>query len=339
MALSRNVAIVAPGTWEQGDGPRGLLRAVTDRLDSNFWRYYYARGPFSFGPINSQDPAAPSYNESVAEAVGSACSIYRYETDFGRRDRNVAFIGYSQGEEIIARAVAQLQSEGIAHRIKWYHGFGGPCRPKGMTFHLGNVLAFEGISDFRIPSVFGIDAFWYGFEQDMYTNANPDSFLHLGYDAFTDLQLHNPLLMAQKIFEAIQKGLLQELFLRREAGQVVVPAGLGSGLGTLTSLLSGNGGGSFGPALGLGANSGLLGRLLNGVLTPGGGMLGALATAGNPFAVANLITKTVNTVNQVNTFQQTNAHSWYADRAHPIKGTMTAADHSVNHLNYWGARL
>ena len=266
MALSRNVAIVAPGTWEQGDGPRGMLRSVTDRLEPNWWSTYYARGPFSFGPINSQDPNAPSYAESVAQAVGSACAIYRFETDFGRRDRNVAFIGYSQGEEIIARSVAQLQSEGIAHRIKWYHGFGGPCRPRGMTFHLGNVLAYAGISDFRIPTTWGIDAFWYGFEADMYTNANPDSFLQLGYDAFTDLQLHDPVLMARKMLEALQRGLLQELFLKREAGQVAIPAGFGTGLGSLTSLLAGTGGGTLGPTLGLGPTSGLLGELLSGVL-------------------------------------------------------------------------
>ena len=54
--------------------------------------------------------------------------------------------------------------------------------------------------------------------------------------------------------------------------------------------------------------------------------------------MAGLLTRAANTFIQLTAFLQTNAHSWYADPAHPIKGTMTATDHSVNHLNYWGAR-
>ncbi|AJE32500.1 putative peptidoglycan-binding domain-containing protein [Corynebacterium humireducens NBRC 106098 = DSM 45392] len=59
---------------------------------------------------------------------------------------------------------------------------------------------------------------------------------------------------------------------------------------------------------------------------------GAVATPAN-------LAKTINTAEAMMRYQNENAHGRYNDPSYPIFGGRTALGHSINHLNYWGARI
>jgi hypothetical protein len=73
-------------------------------------------------------------------------------------------------------------------------------RGRGRTFHLGNQLAYEGISGDNIVNSGAIDWFDYCLPGDVYGNADiHGTYLKQGYDLVTPLSLMDPFTMSAQI--------------------------------------------------------------------------------------------------------------------------------------------
>jgi len=79
--------------------------------------------------------------------------------------------------------------------------FGSPCRPPGPTL-LGNNPPGSGISRVYTPDQFRSRTYDFVLSGDIYATATDDTFLHLGCEALTPLELDLP--FALKIFMLIQ---------------------------------------------------------------------------------------------------------------------------------------
>lgn len=216
----------APGTWEvealahENPSPTNFVglglwlvdRRFSDRLPLNIFDPIMLCPPgymASFGPI----PASPqnffksinypSYKESVTAAVDFAVNMvlnFPIEDDF-------VIGGYSQGAEVIERLKGEFNPGGrlYGRKLLACYTFGNPGRPAGVTFPNGPELKWPGIAQLSIPTPPGCLYRSYNFFDDMYGNANPDSYLYEFYDSLTDIQLHNPILLARNIFENLSK--------------------------------------------------------------------------------------------------------------------------------------
>lgn len=344
--MPKNVAICVPGTWENGEGPRGMLTNVTDNLPGEDWEIVYltdAEYPGSFGPVNPPggDAGAPSYAHSVTKAAESVLNRYNATAP----DQFVALLGYSQGEEGIARGFSKIvQQEHGRGRVRWYAGFGSPTRPQDHTYNRGWPLPFAGIAVYRMPLVPGVDYSWFGFPHDIFTCSNPQSFETLGYLVGTNFAL-SPQSFVEMLQALLSEGALQSLFIARHA-QKNPSTPIGGMLGSVT-------GGNVGDLTsGLSGLAGVLGSSttdpLGGLRQPGqnlfSSILGGLGTP--PASIDNLTALGIDPVDlffrAVNTATQLaesadGSHVWYADPAHPITGeAQTACAHSARFLTYVG---
>lgn len=210
-----------PGTWEvdwalnNGEKPStkqftGLGLWLTDerfpdRIPLNIYELHMLCPPdydASFGPIPSSGSSifsalkANSYEESVAEGLKSAIAQIS-KIPLGEP---IVIGGYSQGAELASRVVDHFANGLLSQHLsdlKAVYTFGNPSRSQDRTFPNGNVLPWKGISNFYVDCPPGVLWRDYAFYDDMYANANPDSYLFDFYNALTDLQFHNPWQMVQ----------------------------------------------------------------------------------------------------------------------------------------------
>lgn len=227
----------APGTWEvdmfKNENPSAKKLVglglwlfddrFPDRLPLSVFEPFMLCPPGyagSFGPIPAMGPAgfdpfsaltAPSYEVSVDDGVTFA--IAQIETL--PMDVDIVLGGYSQGAQLISELVREFQFGRLRHRmhqLKAVYTFGNPSRAQGRTFPNGNVLPWAGIAHNDLiecpPGVLWRD---YGFYDDMYTNANPNSYLYDFYDTLTDLQFNNPWKAVQDLIINVGKTDLMKL--------------------------------------------------------------------------------------------------------------------------------
>jgi len=211
-----------PGTWEvdmllhENPSATNLVglglwlvdKRFPDRLPLNIYEPYMMCPPdymASFGPIPAAGSSifkalkAPSYEESVLKAVEVAVQqILKLPVD-----HPLVLGGYSQGAHVAELLMAEFNPGGRLHgRNLWaVYTFGNPARPAGVTFPNGNTLPWGGITKLNIAVPQGCLYRSYAFFDDMYCNANPDSYLYDFYTALTDIQFHDP-------WKAVQDGIL-----------------------------------------------------------------------------------------------------------------------------------
>lgn len=288
--MARHTLYALPGTWEAvahaqaghptGPGtPVGLLTGITNHLDPNIFDVVYVNYPASFGPISGggAPPLAmlgsPSYRESRDQGVAETVRL------INERPGTFGIIGFSQGGDVAALVGRELMHGNLQHRLGdclWVQTFGGPRRRPGHTFHGGPPLGWGGISGdpvggFEAPGVPAhVDWFDYAVPLDIYTDANPDSYLDIVYDVVTELTLAN----------------------------------MGSLIGSVDPTAP-----SF------------IDRVV--------------ATGDNIFDQARKIATTVDELFRFGTANP-NPHNEYHSRH--IVPNVTAVQHSLNHLNYWGPR-
>ncbi len=225
--MASKTIFAVPGTWEIGPGnypatPVGMIKGVTDRLNRNTFDVQHVNYPARFGPIanNGEPPlsqlGSPSYDESVQMGVDEVVRLV-LAMPAGRK---FGVIGYSQGGAIAARVGREVIHGRLQARRNdclWIHTFGAPHRRPGSTFHQGNVLPWGGIvkSDpiggFTAPGITPIDWFDYALPNDLYANANPDSYLEAGYEAVKDMSLTDPLGWGGSIVQSVIDGALAEV--------------------------------------------------------------------------------------------------------------------------------
>ncbi len=216
--------IWAPGTWEvdalKAESPSlknvvGLGKWLTDRIPLDIYDPYQMCPPgyrASFGPIPSSAAAifeswnAPSYKESVSEAVTFGVTMIDGITA-NDRDMPVVIGGYSQGAEVAERIKAEFAPGGrlFGRKLAACYTFGNPGRPANVTFPNGNVLPWPGIGKLNLPTPDGCLYRSYNFYDDMYGNANPDSYVFDFYNSLTEIQLHDPIEMARNILQNLSK--------------------------------------------------------------------------------------------------------------------------------------
>ena len=227
----------APGTWEvdmfrnENPAPKKLVglglwlfdNRFPDRLPLNIFEPFMLCPPGysgSFGPIPSIGPAgfhpfsaltAPSYEVSVDEGVTYSCK----QIETLPQDVNIVLGGYSQGAQLISELVREFHHGRLKHRLsqlKAVYTFGNPSRAQDRTFPNGNTLPWHGIAKNDLietpPGVLWRD---YGFHDDMYCNANPNSYLFDFYNVLTDLQFRDPWKAVQDLIINVGKTDLMKL--------------------------------------------------------------------------------------------------------------------------------
>ncbi|MCX2931182.1 cutinase family protein [Mycobacterium sp. CVI_P3] len=224
----KTTLIWAPGTWEaevaesRGEHPAedngfGLGLWLVDwrfegRLDPARWSYRFLcppgyKGSFGFIDGDGQNPEAsllnPSYEESVSAGVDYAIGVIK------RTPGPLVLGGYSQGADLASRLVEEFTSGRLVDRrgdLDAVVTFGNPRRAQGREIEGQPALEFAGIGGgIEVRGVLWYD---YCFPADMYGNANPNSFLHAGYELFTPAQLHNPWDYAKLLQDYITDGRL-----------------------------------------------------------------------------------------------------------------------------------
>ena len=215
-----------PGTWEvdmfRGENPSaknfvglGLWlfdQRFPDRLPLNVFEPFMMCPPdymATFGPVPAAGSSIfsairnPSYNESVAKAVDSAVDMILKCPE----TQPIILGGYSQGAEVAERVKAEFTSGGrlFGRKLVACYTFGNPARPQGITFPNGNTLPYGGITGLNLPTPQGCFYRSYAFFDDMYANANPNSYLKDFYEELTDLQLHDPMKFAKDTIGNLSK--------------------------------------------------------------------------------------------------------------------------------------
>lgn len=226
----------APGTWEvdmlahENPSPKNLVglglwlfdHRFPDRLPLNIFEPFMLCPPgymASFGPIPAIGPGmnpfksllAPSYKDSVDDGVTFA--VDQIET----LPETVPIIlgGYSQGAQLVSELMREFKQGRLQHRLhqlKAVYTFGNPSRPQGITFPNGNDLPWSGIAfeDLIIPPP-GVLYRSYAFFDDMYANANPNSYLFDFYKILTEISFRNPWNAVQDLIINVGKTDLMKL--------------------------------------------------------------------------------------------------------------------------------
>ena len=213
--MAKHKLFCVPGTWEAvaaADGDPGgitpgaeigMLRGITDLLNRNVFDIVYVNYPASFGPIpgGGEDLLAalgnPSYLKSRDMGVAEVKRL------IGEHRGSFGLLGYSQGGAVVSLVGRELVSGSLTARqrdCRWLHAVASPHRGRGRTFHLGNRLAYEGISGDNIVNSGTIDWFDYCLPGDIYGNADiRGTYLKQGYDLVTPLSLMDPFEMIAQI--------------------------------------------------------------------------------------------------------------------------------------------
>lgn len=215
--MARHTLFCVPGTWEAvaaadrmpgamtPTAEIGMLKGVTDLLDRRVFDVVYVKYPASFGPV-------PGGGQSLLEALGNPSYLVSRDMGFAELKRLIAahrgtfgLLGYSQGAAVVSLVGRELVSGSLTSRQRdclWVHSIASPHRCRGRTFHLGNQLAYEGISGDNQTITGTIDWFDYCLPGDIYGNADiRGTYLKQGYDLVTPLSLVDPFTMISQIAE------------------------------------------------------------------------------------------------------------------------------------------
>lgn len=209
-----------PGTWEAVAAANanpggtitpsaeiGMLTGITAVLDRRWFDVVYVNYPASFGPV-------PGGGESLLAALGRPS--YHASRDMGIAELtrlinahtgSFGLLGYSQGAAVVSLVGREILSGSLQHRqpdCHWVHAIASPHRGLGRSFHLGNVLAYQGVSGDNITATHPIDWFDYCLPGDIYGNANIEgTYLKQGYDIVTEFTLTDPFAMITAIAEHV----------------------------------------------------------------------------------------------------------------------------------------
>lgn len=332
---------IAVLTFSGTGAPSGVGPAsdVVARADASRVYEVPSPGPHSFGPVpvtpDLNDPKAPSYEESEQIDYEWACQWVRDHPGV-----RVVLGGYSQGAQSASRVAMEFLTGSLrdeAHRFVGGYTFGNPSRREGAG---PGGVAGRGIAD-ESKRMTEVPDTWadYALAGDMYTTASDDTYLTIGYLALTKLQLHDPLELAQAMFQLITSDLFTDAL--AELLPVGTP-GLLDVLGELTGqdgsqYLAGRSplsGGLLGPLVTGG--TGFVGGLLSGIpqLGQAGKILGGLLGGGSgPGGTTNGWVKMGRTVAALTDFLARNPHIRYDDPAFAVFDGQTAVAHAVGHLN------
>jgi len=114
----------------------------------------------------------------------------------GEHQGSFGLLGYSQGAAVVSLVGRDIVSGSLTsrqHECRWVHAIASSHRGRGRTFHLGNQLAYEGISGDNITNTGTIDWFDYCLPGDIYGNADiRGTYLKQGYALVTPLSLVDP---------------------------------------------------------------------------------------------------------------------------------------------------
>ncbi|WP_102142579.1 PE-PPE domain-containing protein [Mycobacterium hubeiense] len=211
--MARHRLFCVPGTWEAvaaaNGGPItpaaeiGMLKGITDVLDRTVFDIVYVNYPASFGPI-------PGGGQDLLDALGNPSylksrdmGVAEVKRLIGEHRGSFGLLGYSQGAAVVSLVGRELVSGSLTARqrdCRWVHAIGSPHRGRGRTFHLGNQLAYQGISGDNITMAGTIDWFDYCLPGDIYGNADIfGTYLKQGYDLVTPLSLVDPFSMIATI--------------------------------------------------------------------------------------------------------------------------------------------
>jgi hypothetical protein len=143
----RHAWLTCSGTWAAPG--TGYSSWVVQNADPELVYEVPVQAPWSFGPVNSPDPKAPSYRQSVATGKKWAIdwiNAHPHQT-FGLG-------GYSQGGECASLIYLELLPGGqLEHRMGDFVGgysFGDPMRPAGVTGGGATDPGGAGISPARV---------------------------------------------------------------------------------------------------------------------------------------------------------------------------------------------
>ncbi|MFD3427307.1 LysM peptidoglycan-binding domain-containing protein [Nocardia fluminea] len=228
LTLAKHTLFCVPGTWEavaaangnpggiSPSDPIGMLTGITNALDPQWFDIEYVNYPASFGPV-------PGGGDALLDALGRPS--YRASRDMGvaeltrlinAHDGSFGLLGYSQGGAVVSLVGRDIVSGSLQGRrgdCHWVHALASPHRGLGRTFHLGNSLAYQGISGDNITETHPIDWFDYCLPGDIYGNANiAGTYLKQAYDIATEFTLTDPVAMitgiAEHIVDWVNSGIL-----------------------------------------------------------------------------------------------------------------------------------
>ncbi|MGB6245201.1 PE-PPE domain-containing protein [Gordonia sp. (in: high G+C Gram-positive bacteria)] len=170
MVATREVTVLAVGgtgesfTGDTGTRVRGMLQAVTDRLDDRFdarWVGY----PSSYGPAPTFDGI--SYADSVSAGVAALAEA------IAATEGPVMLIGYSQGAAVIRTLIAHPSAFRLLERVAAVGFVADPNQPRG---------AVAGCPGWGVAGPGGglpedLPAYWVGAASDVICNASEDSLI------------------------------------------------------------------------------------------------------------------------------------------------------------------
>lgn len=210
--MSKILILTAQGTWAGWDQgfQADLARTCVERMPEKF-EWLGIDYPASFGPVpgapNPLGGTSPSYQESVLRGYLDGVAKIKGWNGY------IALSGYSQGGEVIAKLLWALmygELKDHAWKVLWAFQFASPCRGRGRAFDKGPFdNPGEGISRHNLTTFpEHMDVLDYAFKEDMYPCAPLDSYLGLGYDLATQLQIHNVMDLAQHMLGMVTDGTL-----------------------------------------------------------------------------------------------------------------------------------
>ncbi|HET6732997.1 hypothetical protein [Mycobacterium sp.] len=220
--MAKHKLFCVPGTWEVVEAADnraeitptaevGMLTGITNLLDRRVFDVVYVDYPASFGPI-------PGPGQNLLDALGDPSYIDSRDMGvaevkrlIGEHEGSFGLLGYSQGGAVVSLVGRELVSGSLTSRqadCRWLHAIASPHRGRGRTFHLGNQLAYEGISGDNIRNTGTIDWFDYCLPGDIYGDADIfGTYLKQGYDLVTPLSLADPFTMIARIAANIARWL------------------------------------------------------------------------------------------------------------------------------------
>ncbi|WP_395308323.1 hypothetical protein V4U86_23750 [Mycobacterium sp. AMU20-3851] len=126
----RHAWLTFSGTWAPPG--TGYSSWVVQNADPDLVFEVPAQAPWSFGPVSSPDPNAPSYRQSVA--IGKQWAIDWIDA---HPHQTFGLGGYSQGAQCAGEVYLELLPGGVLeHRFPDFVGgfsFGDPMRPEAVT--------------------------------------------------------------------------------------------------------------------------------------------------------------------------------------------------------------
>ncbi|MGU3498029.1 hypothetical protein [Mycobacterium sp. C31M] len=145
----RHAWLTFSGTWAPPG--TGYSSWVVQNADPELVFEVPVQAPWSFGPVDSPDPMAPSYRQSVATGKQWAIDWINLHTD-----QTFGLGAYSQGAQCAGEVYQELLPGGqLAHRSDDFIGgfsFGDPMRPAGTTSAGAADPGGAGISPDRIEN-------------------------------------------------------------------------------------------------------------------------------------------------------------------------------------------